>query len=340
MSMRTRSELLSDLAAAGIEAVLIEHAAGWAVVTPSLGARVLGAGIGEDNALWSAPRLVRAGWAEGGNAGGERTWIAPEGGPHGFFFIDDPARWAVPVELDPGAYVAVPDSDGWHSWECRLTARCLDGARFPVAITRSVRVVGQTPRGVLRVELRSTLTNRGDVPLEGRPGLWCIAQCPCEEPGTIHIGLASGCDTRCVHPYFAPLPRGLLSDGHDTAVLSMPAGVKLKVGCSARAATGCVGFLGSARGRPFACVMRTPVDAAGEYLDGPFMMDPGCRGDAVQAYHDPGIGPLAFCELEVHAPAARLLPAGRRSMLVTMSVVFGPQAAGVIGSLLSETTVP
>ena len=47
--------------------------------------RILGAGIGEENALWTARSFSTRGWSDGGYAGGARTWIAPEEGPYGFF---------------------------------------------------------------------------------------------------------------------------------------------------------------------------------------------------------------------------------------------------------------
>ena len=110
------------------------------VVAPSLAARIIGAGVGDENLLWTAGRFSTRGWADGGNAGGARTWIAPEGGPRGFFFGPDGASWDVPPEIDPGAYTPCPVDDGWLSFRNELTARAADGARFPIAITRSLKL--------------------------------------------------------------------------------------------------------------------------------------------------------------------------------------------------------
>ena len=137
--MKTRDDLLGMLRAAGIEHAEIRSGNGWMVIAPSLGARILGAGIGEENALWVPPRVSRGAWDAGGNAGGQRTWIAPESGSRGFFFAPDGAQWGVPAEIDPGNYTTASAEEGWLSWRSAFTARAAHGARFPVAITRSMQ---------------------------------------------------------------------------------------------------------------------------------------------------------------------------------------------------------
>jgi hypothetical protein len=333
--VRSRSELIAALRGAGIDHTLLGGAGGWALLAPALGARVLGAGIGEENALWSAPTIGRRPWAEGGNVGGQRTWIAPEGGPHGFFYTGDPSGWKVPDELDPGDYQAIPDTDGWSSWRSAFTARCLDGDSFPIALTRSVRM--HAPREeaagahgsppVVRVELRNTLVNLGDAVLDRRVGLWCITQCPCPESGRILIALESGHRHDCVHPYFEPLPDGVLAMEADAAVLSTRTGVKYKAGCGAAAASGAIAFIGGRGERGFFVALRFPVDRAGTYIDRPFFGGPVAAGDPVQAYNDPGAGPLAFCEIEAHAPCVRLEPGESRSFALQISMAFGAAEA-------------
>jgi hypothetical protein len=46
----------------------------------------------------------------------------------------------------------------------------------------------------------------------------------------------------------------------------------------------------------------------------------------VQVYNDPGTGPLAFCELEAHAPSVRLEPGARQSFSLDMLFAFGDSA--------------
>jgi hypothetical protein len=80
------------------------HAGGaWAVVVPRLGARILGAGVGDQNALWVSPFLDACLEGRDWNAGGQRTWLAPEAGPRGLFGRSE-QEWKVPPPLDPGSY--------------------------------------------------------------------------------------------------------------------------------------------------------------------------------------------------------------------------------------------
>ena len=53
--MGTRRELLRELDRQGLEAVVEASGEGWTITAPALGARILGAGIGGENALWVAP---------------------------------------------------------------------------------------------------------------------------------------------------------------------------------------------------------------------------------------------------------------------------------------------
>ena len=52
---RTRSELVRLLEARSIAFETIESGQRWAIVAPPLAARILGAGIGEENAFWVSP---------------------------------------------------------------------------------------------------------------------------------------------------------------------------------------------------------------------------------------------------------------------------------------------
>ncbi len=102
--MRTKADLVRLLEKSRIAFETIESGRSWMIVCPALGARIMGAGTGEENAFWVPPLLSIRGWADGGNAGGQRTWIAPEGGPSGFFNSPDGTRWNVLPDLDPAHY--------------------------------------------------------------------------------------------------------------------------------------------------------------------------------------------------------------------------------------------
>jgi hypothetical protein len=329
----TRGALRAALAREGLAFEEIERGPAWLIVVPRLGARILGAGIGDENALWVAPRFSARDWDDGGNAGGQRTWIAPELGPRGFFGREV-AGWRVPPELDPAAYAPVPEGredEGWHAWRTTLGARAADGCGFPIAITRAVRLGDEQPPGkgvVLRAELRTTLENTGQEPIEGRVGLWNIVQVPAVHRGLITIPLRPGTASEAVHPYFAPLPRGVLAMRRSSAHLRVQGGTRYKVGVSTAAAMGEIGFVGRSRmerGR-IRVSLECPVDPRGLYLDRPPLeTERGQQGpgDALQAYSDSGTGAMAFAEIEAHAPAVTLAP-GERQVFDVVLRVEGP----------------
>jgi hypothetical protein len=280
-----------------------------------------------------APGIARGPWGAGGNAGGERTWIAPETGPRGFFAGTDVSRWRVPAELDPGNYAEVPDSEEWRSWRTELTAHAADGASFPIAITRSVRIGQRQPRdpaGVLRLELRTTLHNVGPAAIDRRLGLWNIVQVPSALPGTILIPLASNGKAAALRPYFVDLPRGVLRADKDILYLKAHGGARYKVGLPAASCAGCIAHLRPSRAgseERFVC-LRFTVDAAETYLDKP-KHDPRSEaenGDPLQAYNDPGREECAFSEIEAHAPTVRLAPAESQSFLMEMFLATAPAA--------------
>ena len=337
--MRTRDELIRSLERDRIAHTVARAGDGWMVVTPSLGARILGTGIGGENVLWTAPAFLTRGWSEGGNAGGARTWIAPEAGSHGFFFSANGANWDVPRELDPGDYRPVPADEGWIAFRNVFTARSADGASFPVAITRSMRIEKLTPVQAcglstgLRIRFRHEVENCGTTAVDRRLGLWCIVQVPSERPGTILIPVRDEAPPECVRAYFGEVPPGVLRTTRGTVLLKALGGHKYKIGVPADAASGRIAFVRPARvhtGPPTRWTLLSlefPVDPGASYLDKP-SYEPaasGSNGDAIHAYSDPGRGDLAFSEIEAHAPAVRLAPRQRQSFEIGMTIAAGPE---------------
>jgi hypothetical protein len=100
----TRETLAARLEETGLAAVTLSGpGTGWALLVPGLGAKVLGAGVDEENLFW-VPAAVSAGeWC----VGGQRTWLAPELGARGFLGRGE-SDWQVPPALDPGSYTLGP----------------------------------------------------------------------------------------------------------------------------------------------------------------------------------------------------------------------------------------
>ena len=332
--MLTRSELLKALKSAGIGFEIREAGGCWMVVAPSLGARILGAGVGEENAFWAAPVIRRASWNEGGNAGGQRTWIAPEAGPQGFFFTADGSRWNVPTDLDPGNYrqVSIP-CDEWLSYRNSFTARAADGAAFPLLLTRRVSV-NDSQETLLRIRLRQEVENAGNLPVAKRVGLWSIIQLPSIRPGTILIPLLrvpADSAASAFRPYFSAPPPDCTDIVGSTLLVKTLVGLKYKIGVRAENATGRIAYLRRSRpsgrhaSRWVLVAMSYVIDPAGTYLDKP-LPDRGTNlvnGDSVQAYNDAGLGDAAFCEIEAHAPALVLEPGESQSQELEIIIVTG-----------------
>ena len=139
--MSARAELIQVLQERGAEhCMLATLGGGWALVVPSLAARVLGAGLGERNALWVSPALEKCLEGRDWNAGGQRTWLAPELGPRGFFGATE-GDWAVPPALDPGAYrlEEAQSSSARCRGDCRLASA--DGTEHRLEIERRVELL-------------------------------------------------------------------------------------------------------------------------------------------------------------------------------------------------------
>jgi hypothetical protein len=286
------------------------------VICPALAARIMGAGIGEENAFWVPPALSTRGWNQGGNAGGQRTWIAPETGPSGFFFSAKGTNWSVPRDLDPALYRPAPAAAGTASFRTELTARTAHGTSRRISIVRSMKLAEEPdlPGAALTIGFRHELCNEGRSPLGKSIGLWSIIQLPCEVQGTIFFSTRR--EGAALNRYFGELPRENAGGAGIAAWFRVKGGTRYKAGMSPSDFDGTVGFVRRARvpedGRtPFiVTIMRFDVDPEGTYLDKSSYTAPSAppNGDAVQAYCDSGTGDLAFCEIESHAPAASLAP--------------------------------
>jgi hypothetical protein len=310
----TRARVEAGLVSAGVTCRSLERAAGWLLAAPSLGARVMGLGAGEENALWTAADPAAGEW----NAGGQRTWLGPEAGPRGFFFRGG-GEWAVPAALDPGSYREAP-ADGWDlCFASRARLAAADGEGFDLTIRRLLALEEcSAPAGAraVRLRFRHELMNAGESPIPPRIGLWSIIQCPAARRGTIIIPVVPG-PGEPLRPYFTDLPRKRVRSEDGIVCLESLGGVKYKAGVPALRAGEDVGQGRIAHVRParsgtgwIVVAARFAVDARGVYVDKPAHDGPdgSGNGDPIQAYNSPETGARAFAEIECHAPASGLAP--------------------------------
>lgn len=334
MKTVTRKDLVSALGKAKIPFSVLESGDGWLIAAPALGARIMGMGIGDENALWVAPRIRRAPWSQGGNAGGLRTWLAPEARANGFFWSTE-GVWDVQPAMDPAEYRETPAEQGWLAFRSEMTVRTQSGQEHRVAVTRKMKLEDSGSGRALRVRLVQSLENAGTAPLDRQIGLWCIAQVPSDRGGMILIP-AKG--PRAAHPCYETPPAGVVREEAGCVYLQTGGVGMYKVGVAAKDAAGSLASLRPARQGWVLTVMRFIVDPAATYVDRPSheSVRDAENGDAVQAYNDAETGRLSFSEIEVHAPAAALPPGGSQDYEIELTVACG--AAAHICETLRETT--
>ena len=313
--MSTRTELIRLLHAKGVEHQLLETpAGGWALVVPALGARVLGAGLGERNALWVSPALERCLEGKDWNAGGLRTWLAPELGPRGFFGREE-GDWAVHPALDPGAYRLVENrpSETLCRGECRISSA--DGTRYHLRIERQAEI-GDLPRGAVRLSLRHRLRNLGPAAIGAGAGLWSILQLPCQPEGTMLLPDVP------YRPYFSAPPADWVSRQEGKLQVRTAPGRRWKIGQRPDGPEALLVHRRQEAAGQVRVEVRWPVSPEALYLDKP-LAEPGL-GDALQAYNSPLDGREAFCEMECHAPAVSLAPGQEEGQSVEIRIHYGP----------------
>ena len=320
--MSSRAGLIGLLQGRRVEhCLLATPAGGWALVVPRLAARVLAAGLDERNALWVSPSLERCLEGLDWNAGGQRTWLAPELGPRGFFGAGE-SDWAVPPALDPGAFrlEEARSSSASCRGDCRIASA--DGAEYRLEITRQVEISdlpGKPPGGAVLLRIRHSLRNTGRTAIAACAGLWSIVQLPCSPEGTLLL------PDLPYRSYFGDLPAAWMSRQAGRLELRTAPGRRYKVGQRPPKPEARLAHRRREAAGETLVLMRCPCSPEGLYLDGP-LAEPGAKpgsGDALQAYNSPLSGREAFCELECHAPASRLAPGESNGQAVDIEIRYG-----------------
>jgi hypothetical protein len=309
----TRDDLLKALRAAGQPAELIGSPSGAAIVVLPHGGRILGLFPAEsdENFLWTNPALHDADTARAffqsdqwHNAGGDRTWLAPE---VDFFFPNFPDLkvYHQPRQLDPGRYecervaagvqltnsLTLRASRTKQDLELRIT-KSIEPAANPLRHERKLAGLDGLKFAGYTLRCSLHLTGKAASPV----GLWNLLQLP--HGGEMIIPTYSRSEPkRC----FGEVPGGDLVVEDRLIRYAMRAKGEQKIGVRAVATTGRAGYLWQS-GRHGSLVIRNfAVDPSGAYVDVPWS-EPGDLGYAFQACNIHGeLG--SFSELEHHAPA-------------------------------------
>jgi hypothetical protein len=279
------------------------------VIAPESGAKLLQIYRADRPFLWNARFPGTEAWC----VGGERTWIAPEYGGHGFFSPEDTGASAVPSVLDPGYYVQLDETDESACFENRLRLHSRDGEVFEIAIRRTMEIISaEEDRASFRIT--SKLVNLGTHTFAYPIGLWELLQVPAVPLAVCRVGTrASPVLGNCIHPgTIEPLCSG---DGF--AVVPALPELETKLGLKARDTDGILEYhdRGSLYSLHFRMVV--PPDPSLDYADKP-ARPPEAEGDAVQVYSSGASIADPFCELELHAPSVQLAPGATSAFCVDL----------------------
>lgn len=306
------------------------------VIVPSLAGRVMAASIEGDtgeNLMWVDKTILDgtyftqkpAKW----NAGGLRTWLAPED----LFFLPpdkDATKWFVPAELDPAPYTVSAQSDSEVTMQLTTNLKSNVDKTYNVMLTRRIKLLptfsDSLPAGVTYMGINQfhSMQNLAD-PVIGKdmPSvcLWSLLQT--NPSGTMLIPLAKGADPKKAYrEYFNPLNERLVVENGIISV-QIDGKYRCKIGVNAKAAGKGIAFMredGGGNGVLF--VQLFSVDPKGKYVDKPWGK-PSDYGDAIEMYNDDGkMG--GFCEIECHGPAKVLKKGETQSHEMMIHVFKGP----------------
>ena len=322
------------------------------IITPELSARVLGVAIEgymDENLMWVDSTIMdETYWQKKPyfwNAGGLRTWIAPED----LFFVDedkDPDSWFVPQSLDPIQFKIIEQSEKEVTFEAEVELPANIGKVYSITLRRRIvlltdppGVLGPLPAGIkyMGIEKMHSLTNRSDdiIGLDlPYVCLWSLLQI--YPSGTTLVPLKDGADSQTAYrEYFNPLGDRLVVKNNIISV-KIDGKYRCKIGVRPEAAGKGLAFLrddGNNQGILF--VKLFPIDPNGIYVDKPWGTE-SKYGDVIELYNDDGkMG--GFNEIECHGPAQKLQKGETQSHNLHLHIFKGPiPELKKIGSILLD----
>jgi len=314
------------------------------LITPELGARVLGAsvnGMNGKNLFFVNPEVYTDEfWKDGPswNAGGYRSWIAPEDN----FYLKDDDTWFVPKSMDPGNYKLENSNDHMAIFGNEFSLVNRKGQEYNCKLIREIHLletwqfpaVGQLPDDIKYVGTRlvHSLENLGDK-IIGKDlpyiGLWSLLMV--NPSGTMIIPLTkSGGKGEAFRDYgepdgknFSIVPPDRIAVGDRAITVKIDGKYRCKLGINPEYAGAGIAFLAEdEQGQGRLYIKHFMVDPKGKYLDHPWGL-PSDYGDAIQMYNDDGkMG--GFAELECHGPSHILAPKEKQSHDIFVHILTGP----------------
>jgi hypothetical protein len=337
-----RDRMRASLDAHAIAYEEMESGDGALLVVPAMGARLLGAFLDDANAFFTHPEFAEP--AHFG-AGGDRTWLAPEGHEKGFFFTKD--GWRMPPTLDPGHYeTSAARNPGAHAWATRVDTTVADGTRYRLTVTREI---GPTPNPLagkpegaglryVGAMVRSRLRNDGERTLDREIGLWSIAVGKPDATLIVPVRPREAGSAYRDTYYEKPLP-GRLVETAGALAFRADGPPRTKLGIPPERCRGLIGAVGPVEAGPWQLVVdRFAVDRPRDL--------PNANGDAAQIYNAPQEGALNFFEMEAHAPAVVLKPGDEQEQAFEILVYRGPRqailqaATALLGVAVAELPLP
>jgi len=349
MKIFTNKDLLDSLDEHTQEVVIGLPEGPQMIITPELSARVLGAsldGINGENLLWVNNSIYDGSyWAAKPyfwNAGGYRTWVAPED----MFFLDENDEWFVPSQLDVAPYRIIDQNDFGVTLEADINLKTNIDKYYKMTIERNIMLLTESPSEVeslpdnvhyMGIYVKHSLTNRSeeiigvDMPYVC---LWNLLQI--KPSGTTLVPLQKGFDPRTAYrEYFNPLG-DRITVSNDIISVKIDGEYRSKIGVRAEAAKSGLAFLRDNHNNTGVLyVMLFSIDPNGIYVDKPWGTDSD-YGDAVELYNDDGnMG--GFAEIECHGPAEILRRGESQSHTISLHIYSGPiSELKRIGSILLD----
>ena len=333
------SQALLDALKDHTSAIVLGSSAGPQVVlAPDFSARVLGAsikGASDENLMWVNPSILDGtlwktkpySW----NAGGLRTWLAPED----LFFVDEkknPESWFVPPQLDPVTYSQLDRTELKATFEADIDLPSNIGKIYNVTLRRTITLLKDPPEEIgalqpgveyMGIEKTHSVTNRSEEVIgKDLPAicLWSLLQV--NPAGTMLIPLRENAKPETAYrEYFNPLGDRLVVQGNIISV-KIDGKYRSKIGVRPEAAGRGIAFLrdnGDGTGILFAKLFY--IDPNGTYVDKPWGKE-SPYGDAIEMYNDSGDAG-GFCELEAHGPAQILRNGDTQTHTVRLHIFRG-----------------